>query len=104
MVHINKEGELVDIGGSLTDIAGDITNLISTAITTMEQEGFEAEEIGEYLSTILRATIICCESEEIERGVKMACSNTSCYDGSDTKEMLFEIEHMTAYNESGITS
>ena len=91
MVHINEEGELVELEGSLFEIGADTSCLIATtALAVLEDVGGDADDIAGYIATILKTAIDAVKNEEVKKGIKDGCRMVAEYGGMDTKFRVYK--------------
>ena len=73
MIHINEDGELVEVGGTLFEMGADTSCMLTVASVSIIENGGDREEVADYVRTILETAIDTVKGEEIKEGIKEAC-------------------------------
>lgn len=89
MVHIDKEGELVEVGGDLLEIGADISVLIVTACESMRENGGDAEDVAVYIESILYSAMVSSWSGEVKEGITNGCEAVAKTEWSKTPFNLY---------------
>ncbi len=90
MVHINEDGEILELEGSLLDLGADISCLIATTVSACKEEGLGKGDIAGYIATILKTAIDIIKDKEAKDGIKDGCMMAIEYGGIDNKFRIYK--------------
>ena len=90
MVHINDEGELLELRGSLLEIGADISSLITTVVMSLKEEGEGEKYITEFIAATLKTVIGAVEGKDVKEAVRDGCRVVTEYGEMDDRFMIYK--------------